>query len=220
MKRATLILGAILPLVVGLLAAAALAGNGNGNGQKPPGGDNPCPPSYHAEGDQCVHNGDGGGNCGQNQSDNGGDHGYGHEECGEETPTETTPTETTPTETTPTTPEPPVEPPTHCVPVNADKDGGHDAYGGTNDDCAPAPPVDPTSPVEPPAPPVVEPPVEPPVVTPPVAPKPKAQRPKPRRAQHKPLVPPRVVHVSKAHHGVVTITTSDGRKHVGVMGSG
>jgi len=60
------------------------------------------------------------------------------------TPTETTPTETTPTETTPTTPTPTT--PTHgCTFVGADKDGGHDASGGTNDDCAPRP-VDPVVP--------------------------------------------------------------------------
>jgi len=40
------------------------------------------------------------------------------------------------------TPVPPVTPPTHdCVFVGADKDGGSDAYGGTNDDCAPFPTV-------------------------------------------------------------------------------
>ena len=98
-----LIITILTALVVALGAAVAVASNGNGG--LPRGGDNPCPPSYHAEGDACVHNGDGGGNCGQNQSDNGGDHGYGHEgQCGEET-------ETTPTDTTPTTPEPPVTPP-------------------------------------------------------------------------------------------------------------
>lgn len=119
-----LIITILTALVVALGAAVAVASNGNGG--LPRGGDNPCPPSYHAEGDACVHNGDGGGNCGQNQSDNGGDHGYGHEgQCGEET-------ETTPTDTTPTTPEPPVTPPHDCVYTGAGKDGQEG-----NDDCAP-----------------------------------------------------------------------------------
>lgn len=129
-----ILIAIVAALVVALGATAALASNGNG--QQPPGGDNPCPPSYHAEGDQCVHNGDGGGNCGQNQSDNGGDHGYGNQEgCGEENPPPEPPPVTPPT--------PPVTPPSVCTFVGADKDGGVDAFGGTNDDCAPfpAPPV-------------------------------------------------------------------------------
>jgi LPXTG-motif cell wall-anchored protein len=76
-------------------------GNGNGNGGKPKGGDNSCPPSTHEVRDSdgnvvsCEHNGDGGGNCGQNQSDqgnggNGGDHGYGNKDgCGTTTTTTT-----------------------------------------------------------------------------------------------------------------------------------
>lgn len=67
------------------------------------------------------------------------------EDCPEPTtPTETTPTTPTPTTPTPTTPTPPAH---DCVFVGADKDGGQDAYGGTNDDCAPAP-TDPAPVVE------------------------------------------------------------------------
>lgn len=75
---------AVTNLVSGPSDVHATGGNGNGNGSKPPGGDNPCPPSEHGVFDQggsfvsCEHNGGGGGNCGQNQSDNGGDHGYGN----------------------------------------------------------------------------------------------------------------------------------------------
>lgn len=64
-----------------------------------------------------------------------------------------------PCEVIPPIPPVPVTPPTHdCVFVGADKDGGVDAYGGTNDDCAPfptpppvtvAPPVVTTTPVTP-----------------------------------------------------------------------
>jgi hypothetical protein len=46
--------------------------------------------------------------------------------------------------------------PPPCKFIGADKDGGVDAYGGTNDDCAPKPPV-----VTPPAPPVATPPETP-----------------------------------------------------------
>lgn len=58
----------------------------------------------------------------------------------ETTPTDTIPTDTTPTTPTETTPTTPTTETTHdCVFVGADKDGGTDAQGGTNDDCAPAP---------------------------------------------------------------------------------
>ena len=53
-------------------------GNGNGNGHQPPGGNNPCPPSEHMGTSGCEPNGGGGGNCGQNQGDQGGDHGFGN----------------------------------------------------------------------------------------------------------------------------------------------
>jgi hypothetical protein len=78
-----------------------------GNGGKPKGGTNTCQPGYHEVRDQdgkvvgCEHNGDAGGNCGQNQSGdigngngnqgNGGDKGYGNKDgCTETTTTETT----------------------------------------------------------------------------------------------------------------------------------
>jgi LPXTG-motif cell wall-anchored protein len=130
-KLGMYVLVALALVLAGIGASAALADNGNGH--SPPGGDNPCPPSYHAEGDTCVHNGDGGGNCGQNQSDNGGDHGYGNGEgCGSST--------TTTTVVTTTTEEPPVTtttetsgPPTGCAGKY-----GTDGQPG-NDDCAPPP---------------------------------------------------------------------------------
>lgn len=59
--------------------SASANDNGNGNGSLPPGGDNPCPPGQHGTSTGCADNGNGGGNCGQNQSDNGGDHGFGNQ---------------------------------------------------------------------------------------------------------------------------------------------
>jgi hypothetical protein len=103
------------------------------------------------------------------------------------------------TDCTPTTP-PVVTPPTHdCVFVGADKDGGKDAFGGTNDDCAPrpTPPTVTTTVVVPPA--VVVPVTPPTVVTPPTNPgvvskppsKPKAKKtPKPKKVvRHDKAVP-------------------------------
>jgi len=135
MKKLITISGALVA-VLGVFSAMALADPGNGNGGKDKGGKNPCPPSqhgvYNASGAfvGCEHNGDGGGNCGQNQSGkgdktgNGGDKGYGHkDDCTVEdtptTPTDTTPTTpTTPTPpTTPTTPTPPVTPPVTTTPT-------------------------------------------------------------------------------------------------------
>jgi hypothetical protein len=81
---------AVIAAVMLVGAGTALAGGNHGNGQGPPSGPgNICPPSYHgvpAGSTNCVHNGDGGGNCGQNQSGNtgngagngGNDQGYGH----------------------------------------------------------------------------------------------------------------------------------------------
>jgi hypothetical protein len=58
-------------------------GNANGNGTGPPsgGGNHGCSPSTHWDGTSCVPNGDGGGNCGQNQGggQGGNDNGFGHE---------------------------------------------------------------------------------------------------------------------------------------------
>ena len=62
----TLLMGVVLSL--GAFASMASAGNGNGNGGMDKGGTNTCQPGFHDAGGTCVHNGDGGGNCGQNQS--------------------------------------------------------------------------------------------------------------------------------------------------------
>ena len=83
-------------------AAASLSNNGNppnGAGGNPPSGPgNICQPGYHGEpagSNNCVHNGDGAGNCDQNQSANtgkgagngGNDYGNGHKPgCGSATP--------------------------------------------------------------------------------------------------------------------------------------
>lgn len=105
------------------------------------------------------------------------------------------------TDCNPTTP-PVVPPATHdCVFVGADKDGGKDAYGGTNDDCAPAPsPPTVTTTASPPAaaapPAVAAPPATVTVVSskPAVKPKPKpVSKPKPKqkaKAAPKPDTPP------------------------------
>ena len=57
-------------------------GTANGNGPGPPSGDgnHGCPPSTHWDGTSCAHNGDGGGNCGQNQGtgQGGNDNGFGN----------------------------------------------------------------------------------------------------------------------------------------------
>ncbi len=127
-------------------------------------------------------------------------------------------------QTEPCEEQPPVTPPPghKCTFVGADKDGGHDKYGGTNDDCAPFP--DPPTPAAvtpkpdaPPVPPAVTPTPDAPVVTPtPPASKPKPKvTPKPDRP-----VDNTVVRVKKKKNGVVVITTKDGRKHVGQMGLG
>lgn len=115
------------------------------------------------------------------------------------------------TDCNPTTP--PVVPPTHdCVFVGADKDGGKDAYGGTNDDCAPAPsPPTVTTTASPPAaaapPAVAAPPATATVVSskPAVKPKPKpVSKPKPKakaKAAPKPDKPPvakKVGHVCRS----------------------
>jgi hypothetical protein len=48
---------------------------------------------------------------------------------------------TTPEEPPVDPPTPPTTPPSHCAYTGAGKDGQVDAYGGTNDDCAPLPPA-------------------------------------------------------------------------------
>ena len=65
-------------------------GNGNGNSNDSghhDGGGTPCGPGKHEEDGKCVPNGDGHGNCGQNQGNgnNGKDNGYGHsDDCGDD----------------------------------------------------------------------------------------------------------------------------------------
>ena len=88
MKKLLIATLATIVLSLGVFASLAVADN-NGNGQTDPGGTNTCQPGDHSQGGSCVHNGDGAGNCGQNQSGdtgngngtnngNGGDHGYGN----------------------------------------------------------------------------------------------------------------------------------------------
>jgi hypothetical protein len=84
-------------LALGAFAGLAVAGTGNGNGHQDAGPVNVCEPGMHAEGDTCVHNGDGAGNCGQNQSGKGGDHGFGHSDACGSTPDSTTTTSDTTT---------------------------------------------------------------------------------------------------------------------------
>lgn len=129
-----------------------------------------------------------------------------------------------PCETT-VTPPPPPGPPHVCPdggPPNAGKDGQVPGSGNTNDDCdrsvPPPPPVTTTTAAPPtattPAPTVTS--STPPVTVPPTAApaKPKAA------AKPKPDNPPVIVKVEKKPNGVVKITTSDGKTHTGVMGSG
>jgi len=126
MKKLLIATLATIVLSLGVFASLAVADN-NGNGQTDPGGTNTCQPGDHSQGGSCVHNGDGAGNCGQNQSGdtgngngtnngNGGDHGYGNSTaCGgspdpgtstgtnpaDSNPADTTPADTTPADTTP-----------------------------------------------------------------------------------------------------------------------
>src|SRR5262245_60655502 len=115
-------------LSLGVFASMASAGNGNGNGSMPKGGTNTCQPGYHEAGGTCVHNGDGGGNCGQNQSGdmgngngsnqgNGGDKGYGHRPgCGDTPASPPPPPVTTPPVTPPVTTPPATTPAPSAVP--------------------------------------------------------------------------------------------------------
>ncbi len=132
------------------------------------------------------------------------------------TPTETEPT--VPTETTPTTPTTPTPP---CTFVGADKDGGVDANGGTNDDCAPRP-VPPTvtttpgSSVKPASVETTATPATPaaPVVV--VKPKPKPVKPKPNaKPPVKPAPKPDNPPVKAAH---VCATLADGTKRMWYKG--
>src|SRR5579864_5109398 len=96
-------LGAGLMSAVDLASPNHTSGGGTTTGQH--GQD--CPPGYHDTGGTCEHNGNGGGNCGDNQSGNnnghgngGNDDGFGHQGNCEGTPTTTS----TPTSTTTTNP--------------------------------------------------------------------------------------------------------------------
>ena len=86
MKGLTYALVVLTLALFGVGASVALADSGNGNGGNPPGPVNQCGPSEHGVYDAsgvfqgCEHNGGGSGNCGQNQSGNGGDHGYGNDD--------------------------------------------------------------------------------------------------------------------------------------------
>jgi hypothetical protein len=85
----------LLAMFAFAVPSTALAGNNSGNqpngsgGNPPSGPGNVCQPGYHGEpagSNHCVHNGNGAGNCDQNQSDNtgsgagngGNDYGNGH----------------------------------------------------------------------------------------------------------------------------------------------
>ena len=132
-KLTTAVLTAVV-LSLGILASVAQAADGNGNGSKPKGGTNVCQPSFHDEGGTCVHNGDAGGNCGQNQSGdtgdgngtnrgNGGDKGYGNRDsCDASTPPPPSapPPATPPPSSAPETPTPPASaPPAASTPPDA-----------------------------------------------------------------------------------------------------
>lgn len=122
MKYALMILASIMVMAAGVSVAVA----GNGHGGTPPGqgecshgnSNKPCKDDPNPEhGKDCEEHGKYGG--------------VNEDHC---TPTTTIPTTTIPTTPTPTTPS------THdCTYTGAGKDGQKDAYGGTNDDCAPLP---------------------------------------------------------------------------------
>lgn len=115
-----------------------------------------------------------------------------------------------------------------CTFVGADKDGGKDKYGGTNDDCAPFPDPPVVVAATPPVPPVVTltpatpaTPVTPPATKPVVKPKPD----KPvvvvvKKKNKQSTASTKIVSVKKKKHGVVIIKTADGKTHVGMMGLG
>jgi hypothetical protein len=182
------LLTGVLALVVAVLgfAVSGVAVASNGNADTPQ--TNPCPPGEHAVYDQngefvsCEHNGDGGGNCGQNQSGNGGDNGYGDDEdgCTVTTPTDTTPTETTPTETTPGGPVCP-----DGGPNTSGKDGqpGNDACADQETTLTETTPTTPeeTTPAQPSQPPASSPPASKPSI---VGTPPKAQHSPAKAKQH------------------------------------
>lgn len=167
-----LIIGAVF-LFAGLTASYALADkppDTPGNGGLPKGGDNPCGPSEHGVYDQngnflrCEHNGDGGGNCGQNQSENGGDKGYGHKgDCTETVPeTTTTGTTTQTTTTTPTTTGTTTTTPTTTTTETTTQPPPTTTESTTTQTTT----TEPTTTTTPVVPPTVKPPKPPPVTTP------------------------------------------------------
>jgi cell division septation protein DedD len=196
MKRIVLtILGALLVAHGGVAAVAADHGNGKGNG----------PPATvpGSPGDDCSH-GNSGKDCRPDPQPEHGkecdDHGNarGNEDhCGpvdttpdETTPDETTPDETTPVETTPVETTPEV---TTSTPETIST-----PTASTPEPTAPSTTTSTT-------------PVQPPAAKPPVA---KVAK---KAAKAKAT---KVVAVAKKANGVVVVTTADGRKHVGIMGSG
>jgi hypothetical protein len=193
-KRGILtILGAILVALGGVAAVAADPGNGNGPPATVPG----------SPGDDCSH-GNSGKDCRPDPQPEHGkecdDHGNarGNEDhCGpvDTTPDETTPDETTPDETTPVETTPVETTPVETTPEVTTS--------------TPETPETPSAPVAttPAAPETAAP------AAPPVAPKAKARAAAKAKAT-------KVVAVAKKANGVVVVTTADGRKHVGIMGSG
>ena len=197
MKRVLIAVAAALVMALGGVAAvAADPGKGNGPPATVPG----------SPGDDCSH-GNADKPCrpdpqpehGKDCDDHGNARGN-EDHCGptDTTPTDTTPTDTTPTDTTPTTPveTTPVETTPEVTPSSPDAtDTGTTTSSGT---ASPAPVVAPSTTGPSTAP------------SAPSLPKPAA------KAKAKVTV----VKVQKKAHGVVVVTTADGRKHVGVMGSG
>lgn len=138
------------------------------------------------------------------------------------TATETTPTQTTPTETVPTVPTP-TTPEHKCVFVGADKDGGHDATGGTNDDCAPrpVPPTAVTVPASSPPAPAAVTTTTTPAVTPPPAVVVVKPKPPVRQPAAKPKPAPKAKTPAKkpaAKHGHVCDTLADGTQRAWYKG--
>ena len=199
--------------VLGVGAAVALAGGGKDNNPTPTGGGHTPVTFCHKPGTPAQHE--------ITSDDDGFVQGHlGHGDtlgpCPGDPPT-TTGEE--PTTTTTTTPPSPPAPPRTCPdggPPNSGKDGQVPASGNTNDDCdRSAPPT-----------PVASTPTEAPPVTPPTttttATQPSAVETSsagPATKQPKPDAPT-IVKVEKQPHGVVKITTSDGKVTTGIMGNG
>ena len=160
MKKLLIATLATIVLSLGVFASLAVADN-NGNGQTDPGGTNTCQPGDHSQGGSCVHNGDGAGNCGQNQSGdtgngngtnngNGGDHGYGNSTaCGGSpdpgTSTGTNPADSNPADTTPADSNPADSNPADGNP-NSDQTSQSASESGGSDAQTPATPDKPGTP--------------------------------------------------------------------------